>query len=50
MQAVGQEKGALLYQAEVAPVESGVLHLGVRARPRHQGLIHPSETGVNRWA
>jgi len=50
MQAVGQEKGALLYQAEVAPVESGVLHLGVRARPRHQGLIHPSETGVSRWA
>jgi len=50
MQAVGQENGALLYQAEVAPTDSGVIHLGIRARPRHAGLIHPNETGVSRWA
>ncbi|MBX3015828.1 MAG: alpha-glucan family phosphorylase [Caldilineaceae bacterium] len=50
MQAVGQENGALIYQAEVAPSDSGVLSFGVRARPRHIGLIHPNETGVSRWA
>jgi len=50
MQAIGQDNGALLYQAEVAPTDSGVLHLGVRARPYHAGLIHPNETGVSRWA
>jgi starch phosphorylase len=50
MQRTGQENGALLYQAEVTPGDSGVIHFGVRARPHHQGLIHPHETGVSRWA
>ena len=50
MQRTGQENGALLYQAEVTPYDSGVIHFGVRARPQHQGLIHPNETGVSRWA
>ena len=50
MQLIGQENGAMLYQAEVAPTDSGVVHVGVRARPRHPGLIHPNETGVSRWA
>ncbi len=50
MQVVGQENGAQLYQAKVTPTDTGVLNVGVRARPRHQGLIHPNETGVSRWA
>jgi starch phosphorylase len=50
MQRTGQDNGALLYQAEVTPGDSGVIHFGVRARPHHQGLIHPNETGVSRWA
>ena len=50
MQVVGQENDAQLYQAQVTPTDSGVINIGVRARPRHVGLIHPSETGVSRWA
>ncbi|MEZ4867295.1 MAG: alpha-glucan family phosphorylase [Caldilineaceae bacterium] len=46
----GRENGALLYTGELSPTESGVITLGVRARPVHAGLIHPHETGVSRWA
>jgi hypothetical protein len=47
---VGNENGGLLYQANVISADSGVLALGVRVRPHHEGLIHPYELGLSKWA
>lgn len=50
MQPVGEANGAILYEGSITPKESGVITLGVRARPDHEELINPNETGINRWA
>lgn len=50
MQAVSHTDGAVVYEGSIKPEESGVLTLGVRARPVHTALINPNETGLNRWA
>lgn len=50
MQAAGQQDGALLFEGAITPADSGVFVVGVRARPTHDGLINPAETGVSRWA
>ncbi|MCB0065203.1 MAG: alpha-glucan family phosphorylase [Caldilineaceae bacterium] len=50
MSVVGEESGALLYEGAITPTDSGVIALGVRARPVHAHLINPNETGINRWA
>jgi hypothetical protein len=50
MQRIGSENGALLYQGNLIPSDSGAIELGVRARPAHDGLIHPHELGLSKWA
>lgn len=50
MQVVGQQDGAQLFEGAITPADSGVFVVGVRARPTHDGLINPYETGVSRWA
>jgi hypothetical protein len=50
MQRTGEEHGALLYQGQLTPADSGVLALGVRLRPAHPALSNPYETGLSRWA
>jgi hypothetical protein len=50
MRRVGEEHGALLYQGEVTPVDSGALAVGVRLRAHHPALSNPYETGLSRWA
>ena len=50
MQGVGQQDGALIFEGTLTPSDSGVFVVGVRARPTHDGLINPYETGVSRWA
>jgi starch phosphorylase len=50
MQLTGEENNALLYKGAFTPAESGVLGVGVRARPSHPALIHPYEMGVSKWA
>ncbi len=50
MQAVGHENGAVIYEGSFTPKDSGVLSLGVRARPVHKGLINPNEIALSRWA
>jgi starch phosphorylase len=50
MQAVGHDNGAVIYEGALTPKDSGVLSLGVRARPVHQGLINPNEIALSRWA
>lgn len=50
MQLAGEENGALLYQGTLTPENSGVIALGVRARPNHPALVHPNELGLSKWA
>ncbi|RIK35755.1 MAG: alpha-glucan phosphorylase [Chloroflexi bacterium] len=50
MERVGEENGALLYQGILTPQNSGVIVLGVRARPDHPALVHPNELGFSKWA
>jgi glycogen phosphorylase len=50
MQQTGEENGALLYQGALTPDNSGVIALGVRARPDHPALVHPNELGMSKWA
>jgi starch phosphorylase len=50
MQAVGHDNGAVIYEGALTPKDSGVLSLGVRARPVHKGLINPNEIALSRWA
>ncbi len=50
MQTVGHENGAVIYEGALTPKDSGVLSLGVRARPVHKGLINPNEIALSRWA
>jgi len=42
--------GALVYRGELTPDDSGQIAVGIRARPTHEALINPYETGLNRWA
>jgi starch phosphorylase len=51
MQQIGEENnGALLYQGALTPEHSGVIAIGVRARPDHPALVHPNELGLSKWA
>jgi starch phosphorylase len=50
MEADGQHDGAVQFRGELTPADSGQIALGIRARPRHDALINPYETGLNRWA
>ncbi len=50
MQANGTDNGALLFQGELTPTDSGRLALGVRARPTHPALIDSYEMGLSHWA
>lgn len=50
MNPVGEENGAIIYEGAITPDDSGVIALGVRARPVHPALINSNETGINRWA
>jgi starch phosphorylase len=50
MQRVREENGALIYEGALTPQDSGVISIGVRARPVYQGMINPNEVAVSRWA
>lgn len=50
MQARGAENGAMVYTGELVSANSGKLAVGVRVRPHHRAMLHPSEMGLNRWA
>lgn len=50
MRQVGEREGALLYHGVLTPESSGVIALGVRARPHHPALVNPYELGLSRWA
>ncbi len=50
MQPAGTDNGALLFQGELKPTDSGRLALGVRARPTHPAMIDPYEMGLSHWA
>jgi glycogen phosphorylase len=50
MQRTGEADGALLYEGALTPDNSGVLALGVRARPDHSDLVNPYELGISKWA
>ncbi len=46
----GSENGAVTFTGSLAPANSGKLAIGVRVRPDHPALLHPSEMGLNTWA
>ncbi|MEZ4716319.1 MAG: alpha-glucan family phosphorylase [Caldilineaceae bacterium] len=46
----GNDGDALRYKGELQPHESGQLGIGIRVRPSNPNLIHPYETGLNKWA
>ena len=50
MQRTGEENGAFVYQGAFTPADSGVIALGVRARPEHPTLVNPNELGLSKWA
>jgi starch phosphorylase len=50
MTAVSTQDGALIYQGQLQPTDSGQLVVGIRARPQNEHLINRHETGLNRWA
>lgn len=50
MTADGRDGDALRYKGTVQPSDSGQLGLGIRVRPKNPHLIHPYETGLNKWA
>ena len=50
MQPTGGADGALLYEGALTPDNSGVLALGVRARPSHPALVNSYELGLSKWA
>ena len=46
----GSADGRTVYHGQLAPTDSGQIAIGIRARPIHDALIHPYETGLNHWA
>jgi starch phosphorylase len=50
MTQTGTADGALLYEGAFTPTDSGVLALGVRARPNHPDLVDAYELGISTWA
>ncbi|MCB0162319.1 MAG: hypothetical protein KDD83_29480, partial [Caldilineaceae bacterium] len=46
----GRDGDALRYKGQLQPYESGQLGVGIRVRPSNPNLIHPYETGLNKWA
>lgn len=50
MMANGEDNGFALFQGQLTPQQSGNMAIGIRARPSHEGLINPHDTGLSRWA
>ncbi len=50
LSAAGEEAGATIFRAELAPQASGKLALGLRVRPYHEMLTSPLDFDHVRWA